>query len=175
MRGRRWINCDGHENFPDGEVFTGPVEKDVNGHIRFSFPAVHGGREVTGVFLEFKHGKVVRASADKGEDFLRAMVAMDAGSCHLGELAFGVNYNVTRYMRNTLFDEKIGGTVHLALGSGYPETGNKNESGLHWDIVCDTRDGGKIFADGQLIQENGVFKDKRFPQPPTLARKPRRK
>ena len=173
VRGRRWINCDGHENFPDGEVFTGPVEQDVNGHIRFSFPAVHGGREVTGVFLEFKNGKVVQARADKGEDFLRAMVNMDGGSCYLGELAFGVNYNVTRYMRNTLFDEKIGGTVHLALGSGYPETGNANESGLHWDMVCDTRTDGKIYADGQLIQENGVFKDKRFPQAERPARKTR--
>jgi len=175
VRGRRWINCDGHENFPDGEVFTGPVEKDVNGHIRFSFPAVHGGREVTGAFLEFKAGKVAQARADKGEDFLRAMVDMDAGSCYLGELAFGVNYNIGRYMRNTLFDEKIGGTVHIALGSGYPETGNANESGLHWDLVCDTRTGGKIYADGQLIQENGVFKDKRFPQPERPARKTRRK
>ena len=173
VRGRRWINCDGHENFPDGEVFTGPVEKDVNGHIRFSFPAVHGGHEVEGVFLEFKNGKVVQAKADKGENFLRAMIAMDAGSCYLGELAFGVNYNINRYMRNTLFDEKIGGTVHLALGSGYPETGNANESGLHWDIVCDVRNGGKVYADGQLIQENGVFKDKRFPQPAAAKRKTR--
>jgi len=173
VRGRRWLNCDGHENFPDGEVFTGPVEKDVNGHIRFSFPAVHGGREVVGAFLEFKNGKVVQARADKGEDFLRAMVDMDKGSCYLGELAFGVNYNITSYMRNTLFDEKIGGTVHVALGSGYPETGNKNESGLHWDMVCDMRDGGRIYADGQLIQKNGVFKDKRFPRPERQARKKR--
>jgi len=171
VRGRRWLNCDGHENFPDGEVFTGPVEQDVNGHIRFTFPAVHHGREVVGAFLEFKHGKVVQARADKGEDFLRAMVAMDKGSCYLGELAFGVNYNIATYTRNTLFDEKIGGTVHLALGSGYPETGNQNESGLHWDMVCDTRAGGKIYADGQLIQENGVFKDKRFPQAATTSKK----
>ena len=165
VEGRRWLNCDGHENFPDGEVFTGPVEPTVNGHIRFSFPAVYHGREVLNVFLEFKDGKVVKSTADKGEDFLKTMIAMDGGSMMLGELAFGVNYNITRFSRNTLFDEKIGGTVHVALGAGYPETGNKNESGLHWDIVCDLRKGGKVFADGKLIQENGVFLDKRYPQP----------
>jgi aminopeptidase len=165
-RDRTWINCDGHENFPDGEVFTGPVEKKVDGHIRFSFPAMHHGREVQNAFLEFRDGKVVQATADKGEDFLRAMIEMDAGSHYLGELAFGTNYNIAQYTRNTLFDEKIGGTIHLALGAGYPETGNSNRSGLHWDMVCDTRKGGKVFADGKLIQENGRFKDKRFPQPP---------
>jgi aminopeptidase len=163
--GRRWINCDGHENFPDGEVFTGPVETQVNGHIRFSFPAIHHGREVNGVFIEFKNGKVVKAQADKGEDFLRAMVAMDARSSYLGELAFGTNYNITRYTRNTLFDEKIGGTMHLALGSGYPETGSVNKSGLHWDMVCDTRKKAKVFADGNLLLENGRFVNKSFPHP----------
>jgi len=164
VKGRRWINCDGHENFPDGEVFTGPVERGANGRIAFSFPAVHGGREVAGVRLEFHKGKVVRAEADKGSDFLRAMIGMDKGSCLLGELALGVNYSITRYTRNTLFDEKIGGTAHLALGAGYPETGSRNRSGLHWDMVCDLRDGGKVFADGKLIQENGKFLDKRFPR-----------
>ncbi len=166
VRGRTWINCDGHENFPDGEVFTGPVEAAVNGHIRFTFPAVHHGREVVGVALEFKDGKCVKATAEKGQDFLQSMVNMDKGSCYLGELAFGANYNITSYTRNTLFDEKIGGTIHLALGAGYPETGNANESGLHWDMVCDTRAGGKIYADGKLIQENGRFLDKRHPQAP---------
>jgi len=165
VQGRKWINCDGHENFPDGEVFTGPVEKTVNGRIAFSFPAVHHGHEVSGVKLEFRDGKAVDAHADKGLEFLKAMIAMDKGSCYLGELAFGTNYNITRYTRNTLFDEKIGGTVHLALGAGYPETGNRNDSGLHWDMVCDLRDGGKVFADGKLIEENGRFLDKRFPQP----------
>jgi aminopeptidase len=165
VRGRRWLNCDGHENFPDGEVFTGPVEKTVNGHIRFTFPAVRQGREVINAALEFKDGKCVKATADKGQDFLQAMIDMDAGSCYLGELAFGVNYNITRYTRNTLFDEKIGGTVHVALGAGYPETGNSNESGLHWDMVVDMHGGGKIFADGKLIQQDGRFLDKRFPQP----------
>lgn len=165
VQGRTWINCDGHYNFPDGEIFTGPIEHSVTGHIKFSFPAVHHGREVTGVRLSFERGKVVRAEADKGADFLRAMIGMDAGSCYLGEVALGTNYNVKRYTKNTLFDEKIGGTVHLALGAGYPETGNRNRSGLHWDMVCDLRHGGELWADGELIQSNGRFLDRRFPQP----------
>ncbi len=169
--GRTWINCDGQQNFPDGEICTSPIENSVNGHIRFSFPAVRHGREVTNIFLEFKDGKVVRSQADKGEDFLKAMIAMDKGSCFLGEAAFGTNYNITQYTRNALFDEKIGGTVHFALGAGFPECGSKNESGLHWDLVCDLRDGGKVFADGKLIQTNGRFLDKRFPQPKRARRK----
>lgn len=164
-QGRTWINCDGHYNFPDGEIFTGPVEKSVNGHVKFSFPAIHQSREVVEAMLEFKDGKVVKADAAKGAEFLREMVAMDAGSAYLGEAAIGTNYNIQQYTRNTLFDEKIGGTIHLALGAAYPETGSKNDSGLHWDMVCDMRNGGKIYADGQLIQENGVFRNARFPQP----------
>ena len=164
-RGRRWINCDGHENFPDGEVFTGPVEDSVEDHIKFSFPAVGGGRDVDGVRLTFERGKVARAEAEKGQDFLRAMIGMDKRSCYLGEAAIGVNYNIKRYTKNTLFDEKIGGTIHLALGAGYPETGNKNRSGLHWDMVCDLRHGGELYVDGELIQKNGRFLNKKFPQP----------
>jgi aminopeptidase len=163
--GRTWINCDGRLNFPDGEIFTGPVEKSVNGHVRFSFPAVRQSREVVDAFLEFKDGKVVKAEAAREQEYLREMVAMDAGSCYLGESAIGTNYNIRQYTRNTLFDEKIGGTVHLALGAAYPETGSENDSGLHWDMVCDMRSGGKIYADGELIQENGVFLDERFPRP----------
>lgn len=165
VEGRTWENCDGQMNFPDGEVFTGPVEKSVEGHVRFSFPAVHHGREVQDAFLEFRNGKVVRAEASKGEDFLRAMVHMDKGSCYLGEAAFGTNYNITEYTRNTLFDEKIGGTMHLALGAGYPETGSKNVSGLHWDMVIDLRDKGEVRVDGTAIQKQGRFVNKRFPQP----------
>ena len=152
-------------NFPDGEVFTGPVETSVEGHVKFSFPAVHHGREVHDAHVWFSKGKVAKATASKGEEFLRAMIAMDKGSCFLGEAAFGTNYNVKRYTKNTLFDEKIGGTIHLALGAGYPETGNKNESGLHWDMVRDLRKGGEIYADDKLIQKNGRFLDKAFPQP----------
>lgn len=155
--GRTWINCDGKLNFPDGEVFTSPVEDSVNGHIRFSFPAVHHGREVQDVQLEFKNGKVVGASASKDQAFLQSMIDMDRGSCRLGEAAIGTNYNIQQFTRNTLFDEKIGGTIHLALGAAYPETGGKNHSGLHWDMVCDMRRKGKLYADGTLIQEKGKF------------------
>jgi aminopeptidase len=164
-KGRTWENCDGTMNFPDGEVFTGPIEDSVRGHIRFTFPAVHHGREVQDVFLEFQDGKVANAEAAKGEDYLHSMIAMDKGSCYVGETAFGVNYGIQRFTRNTLFDEKIGGTFHLALGASYPETGGKNESGLHWDMVCDLRKKSQVFADGKLIQKNGKFVDARFPQP----------
>jgi aminopeptidase len=165
VAGHKWINCDGHHNFPDGEVFTGPVVDSVDGTICFSFPAVHHGREVDGVRLTFKGGKVVDASADKGESFLFSMLDTDAGSRFLGECAIGTNYDITRYTRNTLFDEKIGGTVHFALGAGYPETGNKNQSGLHWDMVVDLRPGGHIEIDGVRINENGRFTREGFPAP----------
>lgn len=157
VSGRRWINCDGHENFPDGEVFTGPILDSVNGRIRFSFPAVHLGREVVDAELVFRDGRVVDARASKGQDFLIEMLDMDAGSRLLGECAIGTNYGIKRYTRNTLFDEKIGGTVHVALGAGYPETGNTNQSGLHWDMVVDLRSGGRIDIDGQTLSENGRF------------------
>jgi aminopeptidase len=165
VKGHKWINCDGKNNFPDGEVFTGPVIESVEGHIKFGFPAVHGGREVEGARLTFEKGKVIKAEAAKGEDYFKAMLAMDAGASYVGETAIGTNYNVKRYTKNTLFDEKIGGTIHIAVGAGYPETGNKNRSGLHWDMVCDLRNGGEIYADGDLIQKNGKFLNKKFPQP----------
>jgi aminopeptidase len=164
VAGRTWINCDGHENFPDGEVFTGPHEDATRGVVRFSFPAVHKGREAAGIRLEFRDGRVVGASADKGEDFLMGMLDQDAGARVLGEIAIGTNYAITEYTKNTLFDEKIGGTFHAALGMAYPESGGKNESGLHWDMVCDLRDGGQIFADGELISENGRFLDAAWPR-----------
>jgi aminopeptidase len=163
VAGHRWINCDGHENFPDGEVFTGPILDSVNGQINFSFPAVYDSREVCDVKLTFKNGKVVAASASKGEDYLIKMLDTDAGSRFLGECAIGTNYAIQRYTRNTLFDEKIGGTVHFALGAGYPETGNTNQSGLHWDMVVDLRRGGHIEIDGQKIAENGRFLKEGWP------------
>jgi aminopeptidase len=163
VAGRKWINCDGHENFPDGEVFTGPVVQSVNGTVNFSFPAVHHGREVEGVRLTFKDGKVVDASASKGQDFLFSMLDTDSGSRFLGECAIGTNYDITRYTKNTLFDEKIGGTVHFALGAGYPETGNTNQSGLHWDMVVDLRKGGHVEIDGQRINVDGKFTRDGFP------------
>jgi len=162
---RRWINCDGHENFPDGEVFTGPVLDSVNGTIHFSFPAVHHGREVQDVRLVFRDGKVVDASAAKGEDFLISMLDTDTGSRFLGECAIGTNYQIRQYTRNTLFDEKIGGTVHFAVGAGYPETGNTNQSGLHWDMVVDLRKGGFVEIDGVKINVDGTFAKEGFPVP----------
>jgi aminopeptidase len=163
VAGMRWINCDGHENFPDGEVFTGPVIDSVNGQINFTFPAVHHGREVQDVKLTFKNGKVIGASASKGEDYLLGLLDTDSGSRLVGECAIGTNYGISRYTRNTLFDEKIGGTVHFALGAGYPETGNKNESGLHWDMVCDLRGGGFVEIDGTKINVDGKFTREGWP------------
>ena len=165
VAGRTWINCDGHENFPDGEVFTGPVLDSATGVVNFSFPAVHHGREVQDVRLTFRDGKVVDARASKGEDFLISMLDMDGGSRLLGECAIGTNFGITRYTRNTLFDEKIGGTVHFALGAGYPETGNANESGLHWDMVVDLRQGGRVEIDGQTVLADGRFTHEGFPNP----------
>ncbi|GAC1354603.1 MAG: aminopeptidase [Ktedonobacteraceae bacterium] len=154
--GRKWVSCAGSENFPDGEVFTGPIEDSVNGTVRFTYPAVYNGNEVADVRLTFKDGKVVEALAGRGLDFLNAMLDMDEGSRFLGEVAFGLNYNVKQFTKDILFDEKIGGTMHMALGESYPETGGKNESGLHWDMVCDLHEG-KVYADGQLCYENGKF------------------
>jgi len=157
IQGRTWINCDGHENFPDGEVFTGPIEDATDGVVCFSFPAVHGGREVTGARLTFRAGKVVDASSEKGQEFLHKMLDSDGGARVLGELAFGCNYAIRRFTKNTLFDEKIGGTFHLALGAGYPESGSRNKSGLHWDMVCDLRNGGIAAVNGEVISRNGKF------------------
>lgn len=162
--GRTWINCDGHENFPDGEVFTGPIEDATEGVVCYSFPAVHGGRECDGIRLKFRAGKVVEATAAKGEDFLIKMLDQDKGARILGELAIGTNYEITKYTKNTLFDEKIGGTFHAAVGAAYPETGGKNNSALHWDMVCDLRHGGRIEADGKLISKNGRFTNASWPQ-----------
>lgn len=155
-----WINCAGHENFPDGEVFAGP--QGVDGHVNYTFPAVYNGREVHGVRLAFKAGRVVDASATKNEAFLIEMLDQDPGARNLGEIAIGTNYGITDFSRNTLFDEKIGGTFHAAVGAGYPESGNTNDSGLHWDMVCDLRPsktapGGTIEADGKAFHKDGKF------------------
>ncbi len=139
IEGRTFINDDGHKNFPGGEFFTGPVENSANGTIRYSFPASFGGRSVQDVRLRFENGVVVEASAADGQDYLEAMLGLDEGARRLGEFAFGNNRNVDRCTKNVLFDEKMGGTVHLALGHSIPETGGVNESVLHWDMVCDLR------------------------------------
>jgi aminopeptidase len=165
VRGRKWINCSGHENFPDGEVFTGPIEDATEGEVHYTYPAVYGGREVQDVVLKFKAGKVVEARAAKNERYLLAMLDQDKGARTLGEIAIGTNYAIRRFSKNTLFDEKIGGTFHAAVGAAYPETGGKNKSALHWDMVCDLRKGGRIEVDGKVILKNGRFLNSRFPRP----------
>lgn len=164
IKGRKWINCEGKNNFPDGEVFTGPIEDSAEGTIVYTFPAVAGGREVTDVRLVFKAGKVVEATASKNEKFLHEMIDQDRGARFVGELALGTNYGIKQFTRNTLFDEKIGGTFHVALGAGYPETGSKNDSGLHWDMVCDLRKGGLVEVDGTVISKNGKFARATWPR-----------
>jgi aminopeptidase len=155
VTGRKWVNCDGHENFPDGEIFTGPIEESVNGHIRYTYPACHFGREVENVRLQFKDGKVIKATAAKNEQFLLKMLETDEGARYVGEFAFGTNSGIQRFIKNTLFDEKIGGTIHLALGLGFPESGSKNKSAIHWDMVCDLRKGGEVHVDGTLFLKDG--------------------
>lgn len=155
--GRVWINCDGTKNFPDGEIFTGPVEDGTEGHIRFSYPVVTDGREIHDVRLRFEAGKVVDAAASQGEAFLLEMLDADAGARRLGELAFGTNFDITRFTKNILFDEKIGGTVHMALGAGYPESGSVNQSAIHWDLICDLRQGGSVDVDGQPFLRDGRY------------------
>lgn len=157
VAGRTWINCDGGNNFPDGEVFTAPIENSVNGHINFSFPAVYRGREVTDVRLEFENGKLAKVNAATGEDYLHAMLNIDKGAKYLGEVAIGTNYGIKKFTKNILYDEKIGGTFHMALGNSYPESGGKNKSALHWDMICDLRKKGAMYADGELFFKNGKF------------------
>ncbi len=153
----RWCGTQ-YPTYADGEVFTGPVESATKGRVRFSFPAIYSAREVQGVTVTFSDGRVVEATADKGEEFLHAMLDLDAGARVLGEFAFGLNYGITKFTRNILFDEKIGGTVHMALGAAYPETGSSNTSGLHWDMICDLRADSEVRADGgEVIYRNGKF------------------
>jgi aminopeptidase len=155
--GRTWVPAQGKENFPDGEVFTAPLETTVEGTISFTYPAVFQGREVQAVTLRFEGGEVVEAHAERGQEFLDEMVGLDDGARRAGEFAFGLNDGVTTFTRNILFDEKIGGTVHLALGAAYPETGGLNRSGLHWDMICDLRGGSEVYADGEVVYRDGRF------------------
>ena len=157
VEGRSWLAADGRFNMPDGEVFTSPLETETEGEIRYAFPAVYQGREVENVRLRFEAGAVVHAEAAGGNDFLQSLLAMDRGARVLGEVAFGLNYEIDRFTRNILFDEKIGGTIHLALGSGFPQTGGRNTSGLHWDMICDLREEGEVYADGELVWKDGRF------------------
>lgn len=160
VAGRAWINSDGHRNFPSGEIFTGPVEDSAEGSIRFSYPFVSDGREIADVRLRFEAGVVVEASAAQNEAFLIAMLDADSGSRRLGEFAFGTNRDIDRFTKNILLDEKMGGTVHLALGAGYPDTGSENRSAIHWDLICDLRPdagGGLVEVDGKPFLRDGEF------------------
>jgi len=155
VAGRTWINDRGKENFPGGEVFTGPVEDSIEGVIEFTYPAYLQAHEVTGVNLEFEHGVVVNARATSGGDFLQEMLDMDEGARRLGEFAFGTNPGIQIFTKNTLFDEKIGGTLHMALGRAYPGTGGTNVSALHWDMVYNLREGSEVRVDEELFSRNG--------------------
>lgn len=157
IKGRKGIKCCGGSNMPDGEIFYAPVEDSANGHIYYEFPAIHNGKEVSGVHLGFEKGKVVKATAEKNEEYLFAMLDTDKGARYLGEFGIGTNYGIKRFTRDILFDEKIGGTIHLALGRSYEESGGKNDSAIHWDMIKDLRHDGAIYLDGKKIQENGKF------------------
>ena len=157
VAGRTWIPCVGDRNMPDGEFFTGPLEDSVEGEVAFSFPATYAGREVSGVRFRFEGGKVVDASAERGEAFLLEMLGTDEGARRLGELGIGTNYGISTGTKEILLDEKIGGTVHMAVGMSYPETGGANDSAIHWDMVCDLRRGGSITVDGTELQRDGRF------------------
>ena len=154
IKGRHFQESDGKYNFPDGEIFTGPVEESANGWIRFRYPAIYDGQEVTDIELWFEQGKVVKEKASKGQELLTSLLNTDAGARYLGEWGVGTNYGIQRFTKNMLFDEKIGGTFHFALGAGYPETGSKNESGLHWDMLCDMSES-EILVDGEVFYRDG--------------------
>ncbi|MGA1194054.1 MAG: aminopeptidase [Kiritimatiellia bacterium] len=157
IKKRTFISSVATHNVPSGEIFTGPIEDSVEGHIAYDFPVCEGGREIDGIRLVFRGGKVVEASATKNEKYLLAMLDMDPGARRLGELGIGTNYGIQRFIKNILFDEKIGGSIHLALGESYPETGGVNKSALHWDMIKDLRKGGALYVDGKLFQKNGKF------------------
>jgi len=157
IEGRHFIPCVGDRNMPDGEFFTGPIEDSVEGEVTFHLPAVIAGREVAGVRLRFESGRVVDASAERGEEFLNELLDTDEGARRLGELGIGTNYGIDRGTLEVLLDEKIGGTVHMALGRSYPESGGENESSVHTDLVCDLRLGGTIEVDGEVLQRDGSF------------------
>lgn len=157
IKGRRAANASGEYNMPDGEVFTAPIENSAKGFITFSFPALYMGREYHDIRLEFKNGKVVKATASKGERDLNKVLDMDKGARFIGELGLGNNYQIQRFTKNILFDEKIGGTIHIALGKGYKENLSKNVSALHWDMIKDLRQNGQLWFDKRLVQKNGKW------------------
>jgi aminopeptidase len=154
IKDRIFISCDGKENFPDGEIFTGPVEDSAKGWIRFKYPAIYMGQEITNIELWFEDGRVVKEKATKNQDLLNSSLNTDEGARYLGELGIGTNYGITKFTKEMLFDEKIGGTIHLAAGAGYPETGSKNDSAIHWDMLCDMADS-EVTVDGDIFYKNG--------------------
>ncbi|HBO70561.1 MAG TPA: aminopeptidase [Deltaproteobacteria bacterium] len=168
IRGRKAIPCAGEFNMPDGEIFTGPVESSAEGRIFFEFPSIVGGREVSGIRLAFRKGKVVEAAAEKNQSYLREMLAADPGACRLGEFGIGANAGVTEFTRDILLDEKMGGTIHLAVGRSYPESGGKNVSAVHWDMIKDLRKDGELYLDGRPVLRTG----KLFGQVPRGMRRP---
>lgn len=157
IKDRTFLNACGRNNMPDGEIFTGPVEDSANGWVRYSYPAIYQGRSVSGVELTFEDGRVIKATADKDEEFLNATIDTDDGSRYLGEFAIGTNFGIDRFTGNILFDEKIGGSFHMALGAGYPETGSVNKSAIHWDMICDLKEDSEILVDGEVFYKNGKF------------------
>lgn len=156
IKERQFIECSGKNNFPDGEIFTAPVEQSVNGWVRYSYPAIQDGREVEDIELWFEDGKVTREKASKGQEMLTALLNTDDGSRYLGEWGIGTNYGIQRFTKNMLFDEKIGGTIHFAVGFGYPESGSRNKSGIHWDMLCNMSES-EITIDGELFYKDGKF------------------
>lgn len=157
IKGRIFKNAFGEHNMPDGEIYTGPVEDSASGWVRFTYPAVYQGRVVEGVELRFVKGQVVEATSKTNREFLKRMIDTDPGARYLGEFAIGTNFEINRFTRNILFDEKIGGSFHLALGAGYPETGSQNKSNIHWDLICDMRQDAQILVDGEVVYQNGQF------------------
>ena len=157
IKDRLFVNSDGKKNMPDGEVFTGPVEDSVNGWIEFTYPAIHMGREIEDVRLEFKDGKVVKAQASKNEETLLSQLEVDEGAKYVGEFAIGTNEGIQQFTKNMLFDEKMGGTIHMALGASIAETLGKNESAIHWDMLCDMKEDSEIRVDGDLLYKDGKF------------------
>ncbi len=157
VKGRKFNNSYGRHNMPDGEIYTGPEEDSANGWVKFTYPAIYQGQAVEGVELKFEKGRVASAKAQVGEQLLLAMIDSDKGSHYLGEFAIGTNYEINRFTHNILFDEKLGGTFHLALGAGYPETGSRNTSTIHWDMICDMRKDSEMRADGAVIYRDGKF------------------
>ena len=157
IKGRKFMNSTGMYNMPDGEIYTGPVEDSANGWVKFTYPAIYGGVSVEGAELTFNRGRVEQAKAEKNQDYLIKMLESDDGSRYLGEFAIGTNFDINRFTGNILFDEKIGGTFHMALGAGYPETGSRNKSAIHWDMICDLRTDSEITVDGELYYKNGQF------------------